>query len=141
MQVKRSVRRRSSWIAAAAVLGTVALASVPAHAALSTADETAGQYVLTVLPVNNSGVTTEKTLRCGPDGGTHTEASLACAQLREVDGAVDAITTTPGPCTREYKPVRVNAHGVWNGEPRHFSKTYGNRCEALRATGGVIFKF
>ncbi len=141
MQVTRAVRRRSGWIAAAAALGTVALASIPAHAALSAADESTSQYVLTILPVNNPGVTTEKTLRCGPDGGTHTEAALACAQLREVDGMVDAIPTTPGLCTKEYKPVRVSAHGVWNGEPRHFSKTFDNRCSAMRGTGGVIFKF
>ena len=127
-------RARFRWAAAlagAAVLTQTAPAQAGAPA------EPAGSYLLTVAPEGGSAAT--KTLRCDPDGGTLRSAARACAQLAGADGHVSRIPPENGPCTMEHAPVRVRADGRWRGEPRRFSRTYSNRCVAVRETGGVLF--
>jgi hypothetical protein len=58
-----------------------------------------------------------------------------------VAGEVTRLPGRQGPCSSEYAPVQVSAHGTWNGEPRHFTRTYPNLCAAIRDTGGVLFRF
>ncbi|WP_433330409.1 SSI family serine proteinase inhibitor [Spirillospora sp. CA-294931] len=138
---RRTIRRSSGRFIAAAVLGAAPLvAAAPASAGTGASS---GAYVLVIAPEDTSRTAAIKdsSLRCGPAGGSHTNAPLACAQLQTARGRVGAIPEDPGPCTREYAPVRVSAHGTWNGSPRHYTKTFSNLCTAVRGTGGVIFAF
>ncbi len=129
-------RARFRWAAALAGMAVLTQAA-PAQAQPPAPTEPVGAYLLRVTPLE--GTVTAKTLWCGPDGGTLSAAARACAQLRAVDGHVARIPPREGPCTLEYAPVRVSADGRWRGEPRHFVRTYPNRCAAMRDTGGILF--
>ncbi|WP_165966599.1 SSI family serine proteinase inhibitor [Actinomadura sp. 7K507] len=133
-------RARFRW--AAALAGTAVIAqAAPAQA--QPPQEPAGAYLLMVAPQEGpvTGKTLWwKTLWCGPDGGTLRSAPQACEQLESADGEVARIPAREGPCTLEYAPVRVSADGTWRGEPRHFARTYPNRCAAMRDTGGILFR-
>jgi hypothetical protein len=132
--------RRAEWlITTTAVSLPLLAASLPAHAD-EPPGEPEGAYVLVISPTDTAA-TRSNTLLCGPDGGTHAAPARACEQLRDAGGRVAAIPAEWGPCTKIYDPVRVSAHGVWRGHSRHFTKVYGNQCEAMRATGGVLFTF
>ena len=123
---------RFRW--AAVLLGMAVLA----QAAPAQARGPAAAYRLTVTPEHGRG--SVRTLSCAPDAGTHAAPSRACAQLRTVDGEVARIPAEQGACTMEYAPVRVRADGHWHGAPRHFARTYPNRCAAVRETGGILFR-
>ncbi|NDU71941.1 protease [Actinomadura sp. DSM 109109] len=124
-------RARFRW--AAVVTGMAMLVpAVPARA-----EGPAGAYLLTVLPQDGPAIA--RTLWCEPDGGTHGAASQACDQLEAAGGDVGRIPARPEPCTLEYAPVTVVANGVWRGTARHFTRTYPNRCAAVRDTGGILF--
>lgn len=135
MTVSRARFRWAAALAAATVLAQAAPAA--AQAPPPAPAEPVGSYLLTVAP--ETGPAGTKTLRCGPDGGTLSAASRACAQLAAADGHVARIPPRKGACTMEHAPVRVSADGTWRGQPRHFTRTYSNRCTATRATGGVLF--
>jgi hypothetical protein len=68
----------------------------------------------------------------------HPNAETVCAQLEVADGFVDEIPAADGMCTKEYAPVRVLVVGHWQGTKHLFMETYGNRCEAVLATGGAL---
>jgi hypothetical protein len=77
------------------------------------------------------------TLTCVPTaGGTHPDPAAACDELAAVQGKFSELTADPSnrTCTRQWDPVVVTAHGVWQGKPVEFSTTYGNSCEMA---GGV----
>ncbi|MFI7440082.1 SSI family serine proteinase inhibitor [Nonomuraea indica] len=135
--------RRTIPVAAAAAGLTLLLGAAPATAMSVPSYDPVGVYVLTVTP--DDGTTAEplaaSTLLCGPDGGAHAAAAAACDQLRRVQGRAERIPEDPGPCTREYAPVRVSAVGIWRGQRREYARTFPNRCEAVRATGGILFAF
>jgi hypothetical protein len=86
-------------------------------------------------------VLASSTLTCGPAGGSHPNAEKACAQLSEADGDVSKIPAEDRICTREFKPVVLTAEGTWNSEKRSFKQQFGNRCEGVGDTGGVLFEF
>ncbi|MBB6349170.1 SSI family serine proteinase inhibitor [Nonomuraea muscovyensis] len=134
--------RRTMPVAAAAGLALL-LGAAPATATSVTPYDPVGVYVLTVTP--DDGTTAEplasSTLLCGPDGGAHAAAAAACGQLRRTQGRAERIPEDPGPCTREYAPVRVGAVGMWRGQRREYARTFANRCVAIRATGGILFAF
>ncbi|MGK5552787.1 SSI family serine proteinase inhibitor [Actinomadura kijaniata] len=134
MSVSRAVR----WAVTAAAL--VPLTAVPAAADPRPAGPE-GAYLLMVTPVGEAAPERSATLWCGPDGGAHPVAENACDQLRKVSGRIGEIPEQQGPCTLEYRPVRLTATGHWRGAPRHFDRTYPNRCAAVRGTGGTLFAF
>jgi hypothetical protein len=120
--------------------------AAPAMAAAShdaaTSYDPVGVYILAIAPDDGTAAPlAASTLLCGPDGGAHAGAATACAQLRRAQGRVDRVPADPGPCTQEYAPVRVTATGTWNRRHHEFTRTYENRCLAVRATGGVLFDF
>ncbi|WKX69592.1 subtilase-type protease inhibitor [Streptomyces sp. XD-27] len=84
------------------------------------------------------------TLNCRPKaGGTHPDASGACAALYGVDGRFAELPTPESDgraCTKDYRPIVVTAQGVWDGRRVDYSRTYGNACtmESLRS---VVFSF
>lgn len=81
------------------------------------------------------------TLTCSPVGGTHPNAITACDQLVEADGHLDRIPATPTLCPSIYAPVTVEATGHWHSRVRSFVGSFGNSCQAVAATGGVIFQY
>ncbi|MFJ2027417.1 subtilase-type protease inhibitor [Streptomyces sp. NPDC087897] len=85
------------------------------------------------------------TLSCAPTAeGTHPDPVAACKELAEVRGEFSELTAGPSnrTCTRQWDPVVVTAHGVWQGEPVQFSTTYGNACEMAGGTNGTaVFAF
>jgi len=132
--------RRAEWlITTLAVALPLAAATTPARAQVAPG-EPEGAYVLMIIP-GDTASTRSHTLLCGPDGGTHAAPTSACDQLRDAEGRLGSIPADAGPCTKVYDPVRVSAHGIWRGHSRHFTKVYGNQCEAVRATGGSLFSF
>lgn len=119
-----------------------AMVSIPlATPVAAAASGPVGSYVLSVVSADGLGPSVSATLWCDPDEGTHPDPVQACDQLRRVHGEVARLPERPGPCTLEYAPVRVIAHGSWKGERRDYARTYPNRCAAIRATGGVVFDF
>ncbi|MFD0900040.1 SSI family serine proteinase inhibitor [Actinomadura sediminis] len=119
-------------------ISVASVAAVPA----AQAREPQGVYQLGVTPASappEEPPAARATLTCGPDGGTPARASAACDQLERADGDIAKIPADPGPCTKEFAPVKVSADGMWNGRVRRFVQTYPNRCTAIRETGGVLF--
>jgi len=87
------------------------------------------------------GETASMTLSCPQESSEHPNADAACDQLEAVDGYVEAIAPADGMCTKEYRPVQVIMVGHWHQAPHIFVQRYGNRCEAVLATGGVLLDF
>ncbi|WP_344900552.1 SSI family serine proteinase inhibitor [Actinomadura meridiana] len=127
------LRSRSRW-----VVGLAGTAVIASSAPTQAAPTPVGSYVLRVAPEH--GPATTYRLRCDPDGGTIAAVSEACDQLESANGEVRRIPARQGACTMEYSPVRVTADGTWRGEPRHFARTYPNRCSAMNETGGMLFR-
>lgn len=103
--------------------------------------EPQGSFNLSITSAVSGERIAGATLTCSPDGGSHPNQAVACEQLGQADGRVEAIPDDPGPCTLEFNPVIVAASGTWNGEPRSFKQEFSNRCVGVRATGGVLFNF
>ncbi|MEU1617301.1 SSI family serine proteinase inhibitor [Streptomyces sp. NPDC005722] len=88
--------------------------------------------VLRVTVDDGGGHVTEYDLRCGPAGGTHPEASEACAHLERLGGPVG-----PSPagtmCTMIYSgPQRATVRGSWRGRPVDARYDRSNGCETAR---------
>ncbi|PCG85328.1 protease inhibitor protein [Streptomyces sp. WZ.A104] len=85
------------------------------------------------------------TLTCAPRAeGTHPEAAAACKELASVQGKFAELTAGPSNriCTRQWDPVVVTAHGVWEGKRVTFHTTYGNACEmAGSVNDSSVFAF
>ncbi|MGH3657433.1 MAG: SSI family serine proteinase inhibitor [Micromonosporaceae bacterium] len=81
------------------------------------------------------------TLTCRPAGGNHPAPHKACGQLNAAGGDISKIPAEAGVCTAEYAPVTVVASGAWDGVERSYQREFGNRCQAVRTTGGVLFDF
>ncbi|MFF8031964.1 MULTISPECIES: subtilase-type protease inhibitor [unclassified Streptomyces] len=82
------------------------------------------------------------TLGCAPGpSGTHPAAASACADLNDVAGDLDALTMDEGVfCTKEYDPVVVTVHGVWQGQRLSYERVFSNTC-VMNAHGSSVFAF
>jgi hypothetical protein len=127
------------FVSAAAVVGAAAfaqgLAAAPAQALH--ADAPHSHFDIFVEPLAGSGGI-EMTLDCPPELSEHPNADIACSQLEDAGGRIDRISAADGMCTKEYAPVRVFIAGHWQNDRQLFVATYGNRCEAVLATGGAL---
>ncbi|WP_205323662.1 SSI family serine proteinase inhibitor [Glycomyces sp. YM15] len=94
-------------------------------------------FAISMTPLRGGGPV-QITLDCPPELSEHPNADTVCSQLDEADGHVGDIPAADGMCTKEYAPVRVLVFGHWQGQPRAFTETYGNQCEAVLATGGAL---
>jgi hypothetical protein len=77
-------------------------------------------------------------LRCLPTGGDHPAPVAACRDLEIAGGDFTRLPISDEPCTFEYRPVTVTAHGVWQGSMRSYSGTFPNRCVMIQRTGSVF---
>ncbi|MEU6356529.1 subtilase-type protease inhibitor [Streptomyces sp. NPDC047072] len=143
----RNTARRAATLAlmATAVCGPL---TGTAHAAPS------GLYapsalVLTVGHGDSAATATPAravTLTCAPtSSGTHPAAASACAELRAVDGDLDALESVLGSrgdvlCTKEYDPVVVTVDGVWRGQRVSYERTFANEC-VKGSLGSSLFTF
>jgi hypothetical protein len=121
--------------------------SVAAGAALlaCTATPAAASYAprgrLTLTYAAEAGnATAAVKLVCNPAGGSHPEASQACATLKTTGADPAKIKPTMTMCMMLYAPVTAEITGTWRGAPVKWTHKYGNGCEMTRATG-VLFKF
>ncbi|MEU6371037.1 protease inhibitor [Streptomyces sp. NPDC046931] len=82
------------------------------------------------------------TLTCAPGAsGTHPAASDACADLRAVNGDLDALRARDGVlCTKLYDPVVVTVQGVWQGKRVDYERTFANEC-VKSSYGTALFAF
>ena len=88
------------------------------------------------------GTAWAQTLTCGPVGGSHPQKVKACKHITIADGHIAQIEPdTGGVCTDEYDPHVATAEGMFAGEPRHYRMQFSNRCEAIRQTGGQVFRW
>ncbi|MGJ7906898.1 SSI family serine proteinase inhibitor [Actinopolyspora sp. H202] len=96
---------------------------------------------LRVVPSNRAERTRSATLRCEPTGGTHPRAEEACEQLTNSEGEFGALQEERNPmCPLVYRPVTVQATGMWRNQAVDHRETFSNKCE-MRAKTGKVFEF
>jgi|GEM_PF-6095031 len=98
-----------------------------------------GTFMLSIQ--SPDGVVRAASLTCGPEGGNHPNATTACEQLFEADGFLERVPAAQSMCPAIYEPVTVEATGRWNSQERSFVSSFGNSCQAVAETGGVIFQY
>jgi len=119
----------------ASIVATAALIS-----ALLPAPAPSGRLDLAVHDGQSAGgrVLAAATLTCEPSGGSHPDAAAVCERLAAAGGDISKIPNSGGFCPMIFMPVTVTASGSWKGHPVSFTKTYGNRCMADIAAGGLF---
>lgn len=134
--------RRFGTILAVMAAGGFAGVLMAGPANADTSAWTDSQMRLSVAAAESEGMTTSwargVTLQCGPAGGSHPSPDEACDALAEAGGSFDDLRASSGACTMEHAPVRVTAHGHWEGTRVTFDETYPNPCHANNATAGVF---
>lgn len=94
-----------------------------------------------VLTVSSGlAATKSHTLSCGPTGGDHPQAKVACAQLTLAHGDFSHLPGDSGGymCPMIEIPVTATAAGTWQGAPVRWSHSYPNACWMHKATGAVF---
>ncbi len=88
------------------------------------------------------GPATTVELRCEPTGGTHPNATDACAELLAAQGDFGALQSQQAPqaCTMEYRPMTAVAKGTWQGRKVVWENEFSNAC-TLRTSTGTVFRF
>ncbi|MGX7828771.1 SSI family serine proteinase inhibitor [Actinokineospora sp. 24-640] len=130
MPISRKAIAAFTALAAVLVAGPVAIASQHPE------EEHA---VLALTVTGRHGGMKAGTLRCGPDGGSHPNASAACEALTQVEGNLRLLNTEPNMvCTLEYDPVTATARGFWNGEMIDYREVFPNAC-AMKSYTGPVF--
>lgn len=147
------MRRNPQAIFATVTAGTLlltGLATATAQAAPAGAESlyAPSALVLTVARGDDPLTATVEravTLTCAPTaGGTHPTPAAACQELAAFQGKFSELTAGPSnrTCTRQWDPLVVTAHGVWQGKRVQFSTTYGNACEmAGSMNDNAVFAF
>ncbi|MGW4795123.1 SSI family serine proteinase inhibitor [Nonomuraea sp. NPDC004297] len=130
MPVVLTTARRLAALGLCAAASLAAFATPPAHAAPAGA-----VLYITVTPVSDGAYSMR--LTCDPDGGLHPYPVDACDAIRSVDGDLFALNYNPGPCPKNYDPVRVEVRGHWYGQPISFDEKFSNRCVMERTLGPV----
>jgi hypothetical protein len=143
------MRNTARWATTLALTATAvggpltgtALAAQPTPSALYAPSA----LVLTVGHGDSAALATPEravTLTCAPSAsGTHPAAALACAELRAVDGDLDALAVRSDiRCTKQYDPVVVTVDGVWRGQRVSYERTFGNEC-VRSSYGSGVFTF
>jgi hypothetical protein len=137
--VNRSFVPTARALSAAAFVAT-AVAAGPAAAAARPAAASRTGSTLTLGVTAEAGYARAVILRCSPAGGGHPSAAKACAALKPVAGKPGRLTPAEVVCTLQFAPVTATATGTWKGKKVSWSRTFGNGCELVRATG-VVFRF
>lgn len=138
---------RSSFVTrAAAALAVVGVslgifAGAPASAAPSGPAQQAPArtfLMLAVTPVESPS--TVALLTCEPPGGSHPEATAACAALNQAGGDFTKLPgdSRVGACPDVWEPVVASAFGMWKGRLTWYMHRYGNACELQMSTGPVF---
>jgi hypothetical protein len=100
-----------------------------------------GSFSLSITSKATGDLIAKASLTCNPAGGSHPNPEAACEQLTKAEGRIEAIPEKQGICPKIFKPVILSASGTWDGEERKFQREFSNQCEAVLATGGVVFDF
>ncbi|MFM9553676.1 MULTISPECIES: protease inhibitor [Streptomyces] len=137
-------------LTAAAVCGPLAGPALAAPEPTAPQPAVQGLYapsalVLTVGHGENSATVTPEravTLSCAPKpGGTHPAPVDACAELRYSGGDFEVLSGSAGAmCTKQYDPVVVTVHGVWQGKRVAYERTFANEC-LKDSAASVLYSF
>jgi len=100
-----------------------------------------GSFNLSIISKATGDPIANASLTCNPAGGSHPNPEAACKQLTKADGYIEAIPEKQGICPKIFNPVILSASGTWDGGERKFQREFSNQCEAVLATGGVVFDF
>jgi hypothetical protein len=132
------MRKIVPMLAAAVVLA----AGSPAYAAAGGPDESAraARTRLTLAYAAAAGYAAAVVVTCDPPGGVHPKAKKVCKTLAKVNGDPARIKPAKVMCTLQYAPITARLTGTWRGRPVSWSRTFGNTCHMVRATG-VLFTF
>jgi hypothetical protein len=121
----------------ASAAGVTPAAATPPRAG---ATATKAKTKLTLGVTAEAGWARAVLLLCSPPGGGHPKPAKACAALKAARGKPAKLTPTAVMCTLQYAPVTASVTGTWKGRKVTWSRTFGNECELVRATG-VVFRF
>jgi hypothetical protein len=117
----------------------VAVAGVGVASPAASAVPSRSSLTLSVRVSGEKARTT--TLRCEPPGGSHPNATSACADLTVAKGDPGSIRPKQGiMCTMIYRPATAIATGTWRGRVVKFTHTYSNSC-LLGVKTGAVFQF
>lgn len=117
-----------------------ALLAVALPFAVSGVASASPDITLTLTVTAPKGDTQSVRLTCAPAGGSHPDATGACAELFTARGDFDILPGEPEQtmCTMEYLPVTAAAEGRWRGKPVSWEHEFGNACTLHNATGRVF---
>lgn len=121
----------------------VATATVAGLGLASAADAapTPPTRIFLTITSGATGDVKEVYLGCGPTGGNHPQAEVACGALTEAGGDFEKLQgRTDMVCPMIYEPVVAEAQGTFDGVPVGWKKNFGNTCE-LNAKTGTVFAF
>jgi len=93
----------------------------------------AGAASLTILLDDGFGTRTTWTLTCGPDGGTHPTAAIACGVLGARGAKAFPEVAEGAICSQLYGgPEKVRITGTWRGKAVDSQQTRENGCQIDR---------
>ncbi|MCT4357690.1 subtilase-type protease inhibitor [Streptomyces sp. Je 1-79] len=122
----------------------VATATVAGLGLASAADAapTPPTRIFLTITSGATGDVKEVYLGCGPTGGNHPQAEVACTALDDAGGDFDRLKGGDADvmCPMVYEPVVAEAQGTFDNVPVGWKKTFGNTCE-LNAKTGTVFAF
>ncbi|MDX3646344.1 protease inhibitor [Streptomyces sp. MB09-02B] len=137
-------------LTAAAVCGPLAGPTLAAPAPADPAPAAKGLYAPSALVLTvghgeaSATVTPERavTLSCAlKPAGTHPAPVDACAELHVSGGDFAALSASTGAmCTKQYDPVIVTVHGVWQGKRVAYERTFANEC-LKDSAASVLYAF
>ncbi|MFE5484961.1 SSI family serine proteinase inhibitor [Streptomyces sp. NPDC056527] len=88
-----------------------------------------------------TGDVKEVYLGCGPTGGNHPQAEVACGAVNDARGDFEKLKGDADVvCPMVYEPVVAEAQGTFDDVPVGWKKEFGNTCE-LNAETGTVFAF
>ncbi|QYX75531.1 protease inhibitor [Streptomyces akebiae] len=132
-------------LTAAAVCGPLAGPALAAPEPAAKGLYAPSALVLTVGHGETSATVTPEravTLSCAPrPAGTHPAPADACAELRDSGGDFEALSRSAGAmCTKQFDPVIVTVHGVWQGKRVAYERTFANEC-VKDSAASVLYAF
>ncbi|MEU0571324.1 SSI family serine proteinase inhibitor [Nonomuraea sp. NPDC005983] len=128
MSILRSLARPAAVTAAVLAAATLGVAAPAQAGGLE------GELRITVSDIQR-GTSEYYVLTCGPDGGSHPTPRDACANLRDLNGDLDAIREPGRPCVKLWSPRHVEIRGYFHDQSVYFDHEYPNaHCMAMAAS-------
>lgn len=121
-----------------ALVAAMMMLGATVTSAAAETDRAPSSFVTLSVRDDHNGAIRTTTLACHPTGGTHPQATGACASLTAARGEFGSLQPQTSQCPLIFKPVTVGANGTWRDEPLRYTKTFSNSCSATAQTEGVF---